>query len=446
MKTLQSILVFSFTFLVACSDQTNERSSPNKSPIAPATKSTAKTPAQIPKKPALVVKDWAFAVPLPDIANVNLWKRAGAKNTPNNEILRTLSESTRVGILGKKSLASGSVYFHVELEDGTRGFIGRPFISRDALGNAFYERNSKTGEVLRDVSGYSYSHGENCILHVAALMTGDLRKGEFETTAEFEQRKRDVASTIPWFSNDLTYTYVYSFSGKYDADKQTFDYRNYDVPDQDDYTEYSSDYRNNKKIPYIEFDNDCTSEFGYQFVEYEEDYRKRVGRSDTLLRVINATLPRNFLDPKYASIGSFGVRKKISRERAPDYKNVDLYFGVKPTAVQSVRKGSNYGGYSAPDDHITRLTGTVSYLFLITKDGKNVVESYVSSDYEKSWQKDLQSQLTIAGYDVGLIDGFAGDATKGAVESAVKDGILPNAEVSMRSTMLLIGHNRKMNR
>jgi peptidoglycan hydrolase-like protein with peptidoglycan-binding domain len=84
----------------------------------------------------------------------------------------------------------------------------------------------------------------------------------------------------------------------------------------------------------------------------------------------------------------------------------------------------------------------VSYLFLITKDGKNVVKSYVSSDYKKSWQKDLQSQLTIAGYDVGLIDGFAGDTTKGAVELATKDGILPDADVSMRSTMLLINHNR----
>ena len=121
---------------------------------------------------------------------------------------------------------------------------------------------------------------------------------------------------------------------------------------------------------------------------------------------------------------------------------MDLYFGVKPKAVESVNKGSNYAGYGGPSDHITRLNGEVSYIFLITRDGENVVESYVSSDYKNSWQRDLQSQLTIAGYDVGLIDGFAGDATKGAVESASKDGILPNAEVSMRSIMLLIGHNR----
>lgn len=442
MATYKVFFILICLALVGCGEQTQSRSLSNKSPIKEANKLTPNTTPQNLKAPELTIKDWAFAVPLPEIASVNLWKLAGAKNTPNNEILRTLSESTRVGILEKKSLASGSVYFHVELEDGKRGFIGRPFISRDALGNAFYERNSKTGEVLRDGSGYSYSQGENCILHVAALMTGDLSKGEFETTAEFEKRKRDVASTIPWFSNDLTYTYVYSLSGKYDADKQTFDYDNYDVPDQDDYTKYDdNDYSNNRKVPYIEFDNDCTSEFGYRLVEYEKDYRTWYGKSETLLRVVNATLPRNFIDPKYASIGSFGVRKKISRERAPNYKNVDLYFGVKPTAVNGVRKASNYG-YREPDDHITYLDGEVAYLFLITQDGKNIVESYVSSDYKNSWQRDLQSQLTIAGYDVGLIDGFAGETTKRAVELAVADGILPSAEVSMRSTMLLINHNR----
>ena len=446
MKTLQAILIFGLTFLVACSDQTNNRSSSNKSPIAPATKSTATTPAQIPKKPALAVKDWAFAVPLPDIANVNVWTLAGAKNTPNNEILTTLNASTRVGILEKKSLASGSIYFHVELEGGKRGFIGRPFISRDAMGTAFYERNSKTGEILRDGRGYSYSQDNNCILHVAALMIGNLSKGEFETTTEFEQRKRDVATKIPWFSNDLTYTYVYSLSGEYDADKQTFDYASYDVPDQDDYTEYSNGYSNKKEIQYLDFDNDCTSEFGYEWVSWEEDYRTKSGKADTIIRVINARLPRNFLDRKYASIGKFGVRKKISRERAPNYKSSDLYFGVKPKAVASVEEGSNYAGWNGPSDHITSLNGEVSYIFLITKDGENVVESYVSSDYKKSWQKDLQSQLAMAGYDVGLIDGSAGDATKGALELATKDGILPNPEVSMRSTMLLIGHNRKMNR
>ena len=66
----------------------------------------------------------------------------------------------------------------------------------------------------------------------------------------------------------------------------------------------------------------------------------------------------------------------------------------------------------------------------------------MSAAYKNSWQKDLQSQLTIAGYDVGLIDGFAGDATKQALLSAAADGVLPNAEMSMRSTMALIEHNR----
>ena len=72
-----------------------------------------------------------------------------------------------------------------------------------------------------------------------------------------------------------------------------------------------------------------------------------------------------------------------------------------------------------------------------------MVESYVSTTYKNTWQRDLQSQLVKAGYDVGMIDGFVGDATKKALESAVADGILPNPEVSMRSTMILIEHNRK---
>jgi hypothetical protein len=433
---IKLVLLVSIAFSVACDSGSRSTSARQTSKYAT---------SSVPKESALTVKDWAHAVPLPDISTVNLWKLPGAKNTLNNEVLATLNVSTRVGIIEKKSLASGSVYFHVELEDGTRGFIGRPFISRDALGNAFYEKNPETGEVLRDGSEYSYSKDENCMLHVAATMIGDLRKGEFETTAEFKQRKREVSSANPWFSKDLTYTYVYSISGSYDADTQTFNYTSYDAPSQEKHTDYSGNsYSSRKEIPYIEFDDDCYSELGYRYVEYIEDYRTRYGRPDTLLKVMNARLPRNFLDSKYASIGKLGVKKNIGREDAPNYKNANLYFGVKPKTVQSVSKGSSTEGLR-PYDHTTKLSGEVSYLFLITQDGKNVIESYISGAYKKSWQKDLQSQLTIAGYDVGAIDGFAGETTKAALESAVADGILPNPEVAMRSTMLLIEHNRNEN-
>jgi len=434
MKIFKIFLIFGISFLFACVDQTNNKPSPD-------------TSSQTPKEPALTVKDFAYAVPLRDISTVNLWKLPGAKNMPNNEVLETLSASTRVGIIERKPFGyNDSAYFHVELEDGTRGFIGRPFISRDALGNAFYEKNPKTGEILRNGSGYSYSQDNNCILHVAALTMGDLSKGEFETTAEFEKRKQDAASTISWFNSDITYTYIYSFSGTYDADKQIFDYTDYSLPDEEKQTKYSSNSSQSVEIPYIEFDNDCTSEFGYRMVEYEKDYRTAYGKADTLLKIMGAKLPANFIDPKYSYSRNFGATKRIGRKDAPNYKYVQLYFGVKPTVVQSAQRGSNYGGYSGPRDHVTKLSGDVSYIFLITKDGKNVVESYVSSDYKNSWQQDLQSQLTIAGYDVGLIDGFAGDATKKAIEAAAKDGILPNAEVSIRTTMLLIDHNQKKNK
>jgi hypothetical protein len=427
--------------LVACDNKSQNTSTKNTAKVA-----TPSTPSELPQfgnlssivKQPLKVTDWAYAVPLQGISTVNVWKKAGAKNTSQNQVVATLNESVRVGILERKALSSGSIYFHVELEDGRRGFIGRPFISRDIRGNAFYEKNSKTGEILRDGSGYSYSHHNNCITHVAALMTGDLSKGEFETTAEFEQRKQQIASKIPWFSKDITYTYVHSISGSYDADKQTFSYSDYDLPKHKKETDYPS----RKEIPYLEFDNDCTAEFGYQWVRWEEDYKKKSGKAKTLLRIRNATIPKNFIDPKYGSIGYLGVIKKINRADARNYKNTNLYLGVKPTSVQSVKEGSNYAGYGGPSDHRTSLNGEVSYIFLITQDGKNVIESYVSAAYKNSWQKDLQSQLTIAGYDVGLIDGFAGDVTEQALISAAADGVLPNAEMSMRSTMMLINHNR----
>ena len=116
--------------------------------------------------------------------------------------------------------------------------------------------------------------------------------------------------------------------------------------------------------------------------------------------------------------------------------------GVKPTGIESVSRGDNNAYYGGPSDHHTKLKGGVSYLFLLTRDGEHVIESYVSNKYNRTWQRDLQSQLMIAGYDVGSIDGFAGDATKKALESAAADGVLPNAEMSMRSTMVLINHNR----
>jgi hypothetical protein len=432
---IKLVFLLSIVTLVACDNKSQSTSTKNAAAFLP--------PKPEPSIPApLEVKNWAYAVPLEGISSVNVWMKAGAKNTSQNKVVATLNESVRVGILERKALSSGSIYFHVELEDGRRGFIGRPFISRDIRGNAFYEKNSKTGEILRDGSGYSYSQGENCILHVAALMTGDLRKDEFETTAEFEKRKSEVASTIPWFSNDITYTYVYSISGSYDADKQTFSYSDYDVPKQKKETQYLEDYSSRKEIPYLEFDNNCTAEFGYEFVRWEEDYKQRSGRAETLLKIMNATTPKNFIDPKYRSIGKLGVVKKINRADARNYKNTNLYLGVKPISIQSVKEGSNYAGYGGPSDHRTSLNGEVSYIFLITQDGKNVIESYVSAAYKNSWQKDLQSQLTIAGYDVGLIDGFAGDATKQALLSAAADGVLPNAEMSMRSTMALIEHNR----
>ena len=123
-----------------------------------------------------------------------------------------------------------------------------------------------------------------------------------------------------------------------------------------------------------------------------------------------------FIDPKYSSRGLF-VEKRINREDAPNYKYSNLYLGVKPTSVQSASRGDNYAGWGGPSNHRTNLSGDVSYIFLITQDGKNVIESYVSAAYKNSWQKDLQSQLAIAGYNVGLIDGFAGDATKKPVEA-----------------------------
>ena len=430
--------------LVACDNKSQNTSTKNTAKVA-----TPSTPSELPQfgnlssivKQPLKVTDWAYAVPLQGISTVNVWKKAGAKNTPQNQVVATLNESTRVGILERQALSSRSIYFHIELEDGKRGFVGRPFISRDVNGNAFYEQNSATGEVLRDGKGYSFSQGENCILHVAALMTGDLRKGEFETTAEFEKRKSEVASTIPWFSDDITYTYVYPVTGEYDADKQTFEYSDYYLPDQEESRDYPDGDYNAIKTPYLEFDNDCTDEFGYRYVSWEEGYEKKSGKADTLLHIRGATIPDEFIGPESYS-SNIKVKKLIARADARRFKNTKLFLGVSPKTVQSVRKGSNGSGYRGPSDHRTKLGGDLSYIFLITADGKDVVESYVSATYKKTWQRDLQSQLVIAGYDVGIIDGFAGDATKKALISAAADGLLPNAEMSMRATMMLINHNR----
>ena len=67
------------------------------------------------KNKPLEVKNWAYAVPLQGISTVNVWKKAGAKNTPQNQVVATLNESTRVGILERQALSSGSIYFHIEL-------------------------------------------------------------------------------------------------------------------------------------------------------------------------------------------------------------------------------------------------------------------------------------------------------------------------------------------
>lgn len=431
---IKLVFLLAIVTLVACDNKSQNTSTKNATAYPPSIPDSS-----VPKP--LKVKDWAYAMPLEDFPTVNVWTKAGAKNTYQNQVVATLNESVRVGILERKAL-SGSIYFHVELEDGRRGFIGRPFISRDIRGNAFYEQNSATGEVLRDGKGYSFSQGENCILHVAALMTGDLRKGEFETTAEFEKRKSEVASTIPWFSDDITYTYVYPVTGEYDADKQTFEYSDYYLPDQEESTDYpDGDYSNAIKTPYLEFDNDCTDEFGYRYVSWEEGYEKKSGKADTLLHIRGATIPDEFIGPESYS-SNIKVKKLIARADARRFKNTKLFLGVSPKTVQSVRKGSNGSRYRGPSDHRTKLGGDLSYIFLITADGKDVVESYVSATYKKTWQRDLQSQLVIAGYDVGIIDGFAGDATKKALISAAADEVLPNAEMSMRSTMMLINHNR----
>jgi len=423
-KVIKLVLLLSIASLVACDESSQNTATKNTAQVV--------TPS-VPKKPPLKVTEWAYAVPLQGISTVNVWKKAGAKSTPQNQVVATLNESTRVGILGRKALnaskgigpySPGSIYFHIELEDGKRGFVGRPFISRDVYGNAFYEQNSLTGTILRDGTGYTFSRGANCILHVAALMTGDLRKGEFETTAEFEKRKSEVSATIPWFSNNITYAYVYEIAGQYDADKQIFVYDHYRLPEQ--------------KGEDLEFDYNCRGALGYQ--ESQEDYRtkraqeKLNGTPETLLKIMGATLPNEFVDTNYTNPKYFKVRKRIARADAPRFKNTKLFIGVRPKTINSVKKGIK---------HSTRLGGDVSYIFLITADGKEVVESYVSGTYKNTWQRDLQSQLVIAGYDQSMIDGFAGDATNKALESAVADGILPNPEVSMRSTMMLIEHNRK---
>ena len=46
----------------------------------------------------------------------------------------------------------------------------------------------------------------------------------------------------------------------------------------------------------------------------------------------------------------------------------------------------------------------------------------------------VPSQLAIAGYDVGVIDVLTGDATEKVLETALANGTLPNAEISMRTT------------
>jgi hypothetical protein len=399
---------------------------------SPDEKSQMQAPA-LPK-----VAEWAYAVPYQGFSTVNVWKQAGAKKQPGaqhtlaNEIIAVISEPTRVGIVARpyrssylKTLANDSIYFHVELEDGTRGFVESNFIFRDIYGRIFYERNAATGAILRDGKGYSYSYGENCILHTAAAPLADLTKNEFETSEEFAKRRSDFISTIPWFKSGITYTYTYAVTGEYNADSQVFEYF------------FTTDKFEDREKPGLRFDNDCTDEFGYRLVELETDVRE-YRQAKTLLSIARVTLPK-----WSRAQGGFEVRKSIARADAPRFKYAKLFVGVRPETLLSASRGSNNRRWSGPSDHRTGLGGDVSYMFLITDDGKDVIDSYVSETYTKTWQRDLQSQLVIAGYGGEMIDDFASDSTKEALESAVKDGILPNSEVSMRSTMLLIEHNRK---
>ena len=352
---------------------------------------------------------------------------------PNNQLITSLNTPTRVGILSKIRFHSDSFYFRVQLEDGKSGYIGRPFVATDSSGNLFYESNPVTGEKLRNGSQYSFSHGNNCVLHTAPLIVADMEKGEFETSADFEKRKSVLLSSTPWFSREITYTYVYDLDGKYDADTEIFKYSSYiNLPKQHDSS--------------LSFEDSCSFDLGYGLVSWEEDYVTRTGVAGTILSVVGAKVPKTFLsEPSYRN--RLNVAKKIKRSIAPAYKEAVLLVGIMPTQVDSVSKGTNfarnnYSDLSGPEDHFTRLRGEVSYIFLLTRDGKNVIESYVAGHYQQNWQRDLQAQLAIAGFNIGKIDGVTGDKTKSALVQAVNDGILPDSELSMRSTMALLRYNR----
>ena len=371
------------------------------------------------------VKEWVYAVPLKSISTVNVWEKAGEKNIGNNQVVKSLDTSTKIGIVERTELPSGAIYYYAELEDGTRGYIARPFVAKDIYGYQFYEENPATGEKLRDGMGYSFSSGNNCILHVAALGGGDLKKGEYESTEEFKKRYESLSLTIPWFNNDITYAYIYEIKGEYNADNQVFSYESYRLYERDGY---------------LRFDDDCTDTLGYELMTFEKNNRTRYGKAETILNVEGASIPKKFSKEKYVT--RMEVEKRVERSSAPAFKNALLLVGIKPTKIAYVSKGNNGYGKWEPKNHITNLNGNLSYAFLLTNDGSHVIESYFDNYYEQTWQRDLQSQLVIAGYDVGAIDGFAGDSTKRALESAAADGVLPNAEMSMRSTMVLINHNR----
>ena len=80
-----------------------------------------------------------------------LWDKPGALNFGGIK-LRDISFTNGpvpAYVIAKKSLEGNRNYFYVVLEDGTQGWMGRPYIMKDKAGREFLMPNPLTGEQIR---------------------------------------------------------------------------------------------------------------------------------------------------------------------------------------------------------------------------------------------------------------------------------------------------------
>ena len=80
-----------------------------------------------------------------------MWDKPGALNFGGEKLLDISFRNgpVQAEVIAKKSLTGNRNYFYVVLEDGSQGWMGRPYIMKDREGSKFLMPNPLTGEEIR---------------------------------------------------------------------------------------------------------------------------------------------------------------------------------------------------------------------------------------------------------------------------------------------------------